>query len=71
MLNILKKLRFLLLLITLGIIIRYVDPKVTKDGFLSTNEIADHYIFIDWFFSSCFIGIYNYILIKNQTRKNK
>ena len=46
MINILKKLKFMFILIPLGIIIRYVDLKVTKDGFLSTNEIADHYIFV-------------------------
>ena len=46
MINILKKLKFIFILIPLGIIIRYVDLKVTKDGFLSTNEIADHYIFV-------------------------
>jgi hypothetical protein len=42
----LKKFRFLLLLIPLGIVIRFVDQKVTQDGFLSTNAISDHYIFI-------------------------
>ena len=42
----LKKFRFILLLIPLGIVIRYVDQKVTHDGFLSTNAIGDHYIFI-------------------------
>ena len=41
-----KKFRFILLLIPLGIIIRYVDQKVTQDRFLSTNAIGDHYIFI-------------------------
>ena len=41
-----KKLRFLLLLIPLGIVIRFVDQKVTQDGFLSTNTISDHYLFI-------------------------
>lgn len=46
MINILKKLKFIFILIPLGIVIRYVDLKVTKDGFLSTNEIADHYIFV-------------------------
>jgi len=46
MLNILKKLRFVFLLIPIGIIVRYIDLKVTKDGFLSTNEITDHYVFI-------------------------
>ena len=46
MINILKKLKFIFILNPLGIIIRYVDLKVTKDGFLSTNEIADHYIFV-------------------------
>jgi hypothetical protein len=33
-------------LIPLGIVIRFVDQKVTQDGFLSTNAIADHYLFI-------------------------
>ena len=42
----LKKFRFILLLIPLAIVIRYVDQKVTQDGFLSTNAIGDHYIFI-------------------------
>ncbi|MBT4825997.1 MAG: hypothetical protein GWP29_04315 [Bacteroidetes bacterium] len=42
----LKKFRFLLLLIPLGIVIRFVDQKVTQDGFLSTNAISDHYLFI-------------------------
>ena len=41
-----KKLRFILILIPLGIIIRFVDLKVTRDGFLSTNSVADHYVFI-------------------------
>jgi len=42
----LKKFKFLLLLIPLAIIIRFVDQRVTQDGFLSSNDIADHYIFI-------------------------
>ena len=46
MLNLLKKLGFVFLLIPVGIIVRYVDIKITKDGFLSTNEISDHYAFI-------------------------
>ena len=46
MLNIVKKLRFILLLIPLGIIIRYLDLKVVKGGFLSTNKISDHFMFI-------------------------
>jgi hypothetical protein len=41
-----KKFGFLLLLIPLGIVIRYIDRKVTQDGFLSTNTISDHYLFI-------------------------
>jgi len=41
-----KKFGFLLLLIPLGILIRYIDRKVTQDGFLSTNAISDHYLFI-------------------------
>ncbi len=46
MLNFIKKLSFLLLLIPLGIIIRYVDLEITKGGFLSTNEKSDHFVFI-------------------------
>ena len=46
MLNVIKKLRFLLLLITLGIIIRYIDLEVTNGGFLSTNERSEHFVFI-------------------------
>ena len=42
----LKKLSFILILIPLGIIIRFVDQKVTEEGFLSTNAISDHYIFV-------------------------
>jgi hypothetical protein len=42
----LNKYKFILLLIPLGIVIRFVDHKVTQDGFLSTNAIADHYLFI-------------------------
>jgi len=42
----LKKFRFIFLLIPLGIVIRFVDQKVTQDGFLSTNAISDHYLFI-------------------------
>jgi DMSO/TMAO reductase YedYZ heme-binding membrane subunit len=44
--NIIKKLKFLLLLIPLGIIIRYVDLEITKGGFLSTNEKLDHFVFV-------------------------
>ena len=46
MLNILKKIRFVFLLIPVGIIVRYIDLKVTKNGFLSTNEISDHFMFV-------------------------
>ena len=42
----LKKLSFILILIPLGITIRFVDQKVTKEGFLSTNAISDHYLFV-------------------------
>jgi hypothetical protein len=41
-----KKFKFLLLLIPLGIIIRFIDQKVTQEGFLSTNAISDQYLFI-------------------------
>ena len=42
----LMKLSFILILIPLGIIIRFVDQKVTEEGFLSTNAISDHYLFV-------------------------
>ena len=41
-----KKYRFILLLIPLGMVISFVDQKVTQDGFLSSNAIPDHYLFI-------------------------
>ena len=42
----LKKISFILILVPLGIIIRFVDQKVTEEGFLSTNAISDHYLFV-------------------------
>lgn len=42
----LNKFKFLLLLIPLAIVIMFVDQKVTQDGFLSSNDITHHYIFI-------------------------
>ena len=42
----LKKLSFILILIPIGMIIRFVDQKVTEEGFLSTNAISDHYLFV-------------------------
>ena len=33
-------------MVPLGIIIRFVDQKVTEEGFLSTNAISDHYLFV-------------------------
>ena len=38
----LKRLRFLLILIPLGLFIRFIDLEVS-DGFLATNETVDHY----------------------------
>lgn len=40
-----KDLRFLLILIPLALIITIMD-KTIINGFLSTNKILDHYIFI-------------------------
>ena len=40
-----KDLRFMLILIPLALIITIVD-KTIINGFLSTNKILDHYIFI-------------------------
>ena len=40
-----RDLRFMLILIPLALIITIMD-KTIIDGFLSTNKILDHYIFI-------------------------
>ena len=42
----LKKISFILILVPLGIIIRFVYQKVTEEGFLSTNAVSDHYFFV-------------------------
>ena len=36
-----RKLRFLLILIPLGLLIRFIDIEITQ-GFLATNETDDH-----------------------------
>jgi len=41
----LKRLRFLLILIPLGIFIRFIDLEI-NEGFLATNETADHYKYV-------------------------
>ena len=41
----LNKYKFILLLIPIGLFIAFLDGKILY-GFLATNEIPDHYIFI-------------------------
>jgi hypothetical protein len=41
----LNKYKFILLLIPIGLFIAFLDGKILE-GFLATNEIPDHYIFI-------------------------
>ncbi len=41
----LLKYRFLLLLIPLGLFVRYIDIKV-YDGFLSNNSVIEHYSYL-------------------------
>ncbi len=41
----LLKYRFLLLLIPLGLFVRYIDIKV-YDGFLSNNSVSEHYSYL-------------------------
>ncbi|MDA0922631.1 MAG: hypothetical protein ACO3UL_00160 [Flavobacteriaceae bacterium] len=43
--NILKQFRYLILLLPLGLFIALVDSEVLN-GFLGTNELADHYRFL-------------------------
>jgi hypothetical protein len=40
-----NRFKYILILIPLGIIIRFIDIQVT-DGFLSSNENKDHFLFI-------------------------
>ena len=41
----LKRFKFILILIPVSIFISFLDKKIIS-GFLSTNEIPDHYLFI-------------------------
>ncbi len=41
----LKRFKFILVLIPVSIFISFLDKKIIS-GFLSTNEIPDHYLFI-------------------------
>ena len=41
----LKRFKFILVLIPVSIFISFIDKKIIS-GFLSTNEIPDHYLFI-------------------------
>ncbi len=41
----LKRFKFILILIPVSIFISFIDKKIIS-GFLSTNEIPDHYLFI-------------------------
>lgn len=43
--NSIKRFRFALILIPLAIFISFLDKKILS-GFLETNQIPDHYIFI-------------------------
>ena len=43
--NSIKRFRFALILIPLAIFISFLDKKILS-GFLATNQIPDHYLFI-------------------------
>ena len=43
--KLLKRFRFVIILIPLAIFISFLDKKIIS-GFLATNQIPDHYLFI-------------------------
>jgi uncharacterized phage infection (PIP) family protein YhgE len=55
--NLLKKFRFLLLLIPLTLFISLLDGEILK-GFLSTGELSDHYSYIGLLVVAVIVIIY-------------
>ena len=61
----LKRFKFILILIPVFIFISFVDKKIIS-GFLSTNEIPDHYLFIGSLFIVISILIYYVLRFDNK-----
>jgi hypothetical protein len=61
----LKRFKFILILIPVSIFISFLDKKIIS-GFLSTNEIPDHYLFIGSLFIVISILIYYVLRFDNK-----
>ena len=61
----LKRFKFILILIPVSIVISFLDKKIIS-GFLSTNEIPDHYLFIGSLFIVISILIYYVLRFDNK-----
>lgn len=61
----LKRFKFILILIPVFIFISFLDKKIIS-GFLSTNEIPDHYLFIGSLFIVISILIYYVLRFDNK-----
>ena len=61
----LKRFKFILILIPISIFISFLDKKIIS-GFLSTNEIPDHYLFIGSLFIVISILIYYVLRFDNK-----
>ena len=61
----LKRFKFTLILIPVSIFISFLDKKIIS-GFLSTNEIPDHYLFIGSLFIVISILIYYVLRFDNK-----
>lgn len=61
----LKRFKFILILIPVSIFISFIDKKIIS-GFLSTNEIPDHYLFIGSLFIVISILIYYVLRFDNK-----
>lgn len=57
MMTFLKRLKFLIILLPLAFFISFLDKKIIS-GFLSSNEIPEHYIFIGSLLVVIFILIF-------------
>ena len=60
-----KRFKFILILIPVFIFISFLDKKIIS-GFLSTNEIPDHYLFIGSLFVVISILIYCVLRFDNK-----
>ncbi|MDB2328143.1 hypothetical protein N9V25_03725 [Flavobacteriaceae bacterium] len=62
-----KKFRFLLILLPLGLFISLLDNEVLK-GFLSTGETSDHYLYIIALIAA--VGILIYMVLQFDKKSN-